>query len=70
MVAAGHRAVMFYLVQRGDCDRFRIAGDIDPAYAAGLKEARARGVEMLCYMCDLSAEAIDLSDPLPIELEG
>ena len=70
MVAAGHRAVMFYLVQRGDCDRFRIAGDIDPAYEAGLKEARARGVEMLCYTCDLSAEAIALAAPLSIDLEG
>jgi sugar fermentation stimulation protein A len=70
MVEAGHRAVMFYLVQRGDCDRFRIAADIDPAYAAGLKEARARGVEVLCYGCEMSAEAIDLSAPLPIDLEG
>ena len=70
MVAAGHRAVMFYLVQRGDCDRFRVAGDIDPAYAAGLKEARARGVEVLCYDCNLSAEAIVLAAPLPTDLEG
>ena len=29
MVAAGHRAVMFYLVQRSDCDHFSLARDID-----------------------------------------
>jgi sugar fermentation stimulation protein A len=69
-VAAGSRAVMFYLVQRADCVRFRIAADIDPAYAEGLKEARARGVEVLCYTCDVSPTAIEVAAPLPLDLEG
>ncbi|WP_323778650.1 DNA/RNA nuclease SfsA [Leisingera sp.] len=47
MVAQGHRAVMLYLVQRTDCDRFRLAGDIDPAYAAAFASASAAGVERL-----------------------
>ncbi len=70
MVAAGHRAVMFYLVQRGDCDRFAVAGDIDPDYAAALKEARGRGVEVLCYTCAMSTTAITVDAPLPLDLEG
>jgi len=68
MVAAGARAVMLYLVQRGDCDHFRIAGDIDPAYAAALVVARQRGVETLCYACDMRLDGIDLAGALPLEL--
>ncbi|HYD29803.1 MAG TPA: DNA/RNA nuclease SfsA [Azospirillaceae bacterium] len=65
-VADGHRAVMLYLVQRTDCDHFRIAEDIDPAYARGLTVAKAAGVEAFCYACTLSPEGIDLDRPLPI----
>lgn len=67
-VAAGARAVMVYVVQRQDCDRFRIAADIDPAYDAGLHAALARGVEALCYACNVTTEAIELAGPLPLDL--
>lgn len=68
MATAGSRAVMLYLVQRGDCDHFRLAEDIDPAYAAGLAEARKRGVETLCYACDVRLDGIDVAGPLPLVL--
>jgi sugar fermentation stimulation protein A len=66
MVAQGRRAVMLYLVQREDCDRFRIAADIDPAYAAALAAARNSGVEALAYACKLSPDCIELHRPLEI----
>ncbi|MEX0923263.1 MAG: DNA/RNA nuclease SfsA [Rhodovibrionaceae bacterium] len=66
MVAEGHRAAMFYLVQRGDCRRFSIAEDIDPAYAAALREARSHGVEAICYSCNLTTGAIELAGPVEI----
>jgi len=68
MVAAGARSVMLYLVQRGDCDHFRIADDIDPAYAAALETARTHGVETLCYACDMRLDGIDVAGALPLEL--
>jgi len=68
MVAEGHRAVMLYLVQRGDCDHLRIAGDIDPAYAEALDTATKAGVEVLCYICDMRKDGIDVAGALPVRL--
>lgn len=59
MVAAGHRAVMIYLVQRGDCDRLRICRDFDPAYAQAFDRAiMARGVEAYAIKCQVSPTQI------------
>jgi sugar fermentation stimulation protein A len=68
MAGLGYRAVMLYIVQRNDGDRFRIAADIDPAYGSAFRRAAANGVEMLCYACAVTPAAITLSHRLPIEL--
>jgi sugar fermentation stimulation protein A len=68
MVAAGHRAVMLYVVQRGDCDGFTTADDLDPAYGMALREAMAHGVEAICYDCRVTTESIDWGRPLPVQL--
>jgi sugar fermentation stimulation protein A len=68
MVEAGHRAVMFYLVQRDDCDRFALAREIDPKYAESLDLARKRGVEVLAYGCSISPNAINVTEPLNLDL--
>ena len=65
-VANGNRAVMFYLVQRDDCDQFSIAGDIDSNYGEAFIAAREAGVEMLCYGCSISPEAININRKLEI----
>ncbi|AXS41115.1 DNA/RNA nuclease SfsA [Breoghania sp. L-A4] len=58
MVEQGHRAVMVYLVQYPGCERFSLSRDIDPAYGAAFDQARARGVEALAYVCDITQDAI------------
>jgi len=68
MTAQGHRAVMFFLVQRVDCSGFAPARDIDPEYADALTRARDAGVELLCYHCDLTVEHIKIAAALPIRL--
>lgn len=64
MAQAGHRAVMLYLVQRTDCDRFALADDIDPAYAAAFQAARDAGVEALVLGTSISLLGISLAAPL------
>jgi len=66
MVLDGHRAVMFYLVQRADSPGFTVARDIDPAYAEGLEKARKSGVEVLSYGCRLNKREIVVRDPIPL----
>jgi len=67
-VRMGDRAVMLYLVQRGDCALFRPADWIDPVYAAALRSAKAEGVETLCYACRLSLDGIEIDRAIPLEL--
>ncbi len=67
MVAQGHRAVMLYVVQRTDCARFRLAEDLDPAYAAAFARARVAGVEAICHGCDISPVGVALTGALPVE---
>lgn len=61
MVTAGKRAVMFYLIQRGDCTGAKIAGDIDPEYLAAGRLAKSAGVEFICYDCRLSPDSININ---------
>jgi len=67
VVAGGGRAVMLYIVQRGDCDRFALAGDLDPAYAAAFSNARQQGVEAICYACEVARDSIVVANALPID---
>ena len=67
MAGAGHRAVTLYLVQRTDCARLRMAGDLDPAYARAFDAARAAGVEMICHASAIDCHGVSLGPGLPID---
>lgn len=67
MVSSGHRAVMLYLVQRGDCKSFRLAEDLDPGYAAAFALARKAGVEAYCYSCEITVDAVTLGAAIAVE---
>lgn len=68
MVREGHRAAMVFLVQRPDCDRFSLADDIDPNYAAAFKAAREAGVEVYAIGCSIDLEGIDADRPVILEV--
>jgi sugar fermentation stimulation protein A len=66
MVRDGHRAVMVYLVQRADADRFAFASDIDPAYAAAFLSARGAGVEAIVCGCAITPTQIEAVKIIPM----
>lgn len=68
MAKQGHRAVVFFLVQRSDCMSMQPATDIDPKYAESLTTALAAGVEVLCYSCRLSPDEITLDRRLEVAI--
>lgn len=63
----GERAVMLYLVQRTDCTRFRLAPDLDLAYARAFDIARSAGVEMLCHGTRITTDGIWIDRALPVD---
>ncbi len=66
MVREGHRAVMVYLIQRGDAKKLAFARDIDPDYAAAYDKAIAAGVETIALRCRMSTDEIVVDRPVPI----
>lgn len=67
MVAEGHRAVMLYLVQRTDCARFKLARDLDPAYAVAFDRARTAGVEVICHGTRITTEGVAWGPAVRVE---
>jgi sugar fermentation stimulation protein A len=64
----GHRAAVLFVVQRGDCQYFRPADEIDPEYGRWLRRAVQGGVEALAYHAQVTPRAIILTHRLPTKL--
>jgi sugar fermentation stimulation protein A len=67
MVAAGHRAVLLFLIQIGSAERFGLAADIDPTYARAFARARAAGVEALAWRCAITTDGIAFARAVDID---
>lgn len=65
MATAGDRAVVLFVVQRTDCERFQACAELDPKFAAALDHAAAAGVEVLVYTARMSPQAVSLSHRIP-----
>ncbi|MDH4580455.1 DNA/RNA nuclease SfsA [Pseudomonas sp. BN415] len=64
----GVRAVQLYCVNLSGVDAVRPAEEIDPAYAAALREAVAVGVEVLAYGVALTPEEVRVCRRLEVKL--
>lgn len=63
--AAGHRAVMLFIIQMR-ATGFTIAADLDPAYAKAFDAAVAAGVEVIACTCRVTAEEIAVDGEVPL----
>jgi sugar fermentation stimulation protein A len=68
MVAQGDRAVVLFVVQRVDCDRFAPASDCDPAFAKALERVVANGVELYVHACDVDVMGIKIARRIQTDL--
>ena len=68
MVEAGDQALQVFFVQRGDCDHFRPADDIDPAYGLALRRAATAGVGIIALQARVTKRAITIKRRIPVEL--
>jgi sugar fermentation stimulation protein A len=64
----GHRAAVVFVIQRGDCDHFRPADEIDPEYGRWLRRAAKAGVEVLPYVAKVTAKSILLTGRIATKL--
>ena len=63
----GYQSYIMYLIQRENCDSFKIAEDIDEKYKISFSKALNAGVKILCYDCKLSSEEIKLNKQVNYE---
>jgi sugar fermentation stimulation protein A len=62
----GARAVLLFVIQIPSAERFAVARDVDPAYAAAFDRARTLGVEVLAWRCKVDLNGIEIAAPVPI----
>ena len=63
----GYQSYILYLIQRENCDSFKIARDIDEEYKIAFSKALKSGVKVLCYDCKLNSEEIKLNKQINYE---
>ena len=66
-IKKGYQSYILYLIQREDCDSFKIAKDIDEDYRIAFVKALKNGVKILCYDCKLNSEEIKLNKQINYE---
>ena len=62
------RSAVFFLIQRSDANSFRPNMETDPDFAATLKEANRKGVEVYAYSSRVDFDGVFLGSRVPIDL--
>ncbi len=64
----GFETYLLFLIQRNDCNQFKIAQDVDPDYYKLLTEAAKKKLNIICYDCKFSPKGIKLNKNIKFKL--
>ena len=64
----GYKIFILYLIQRDDCNSFKIAKDIDIEYSKLLSKAVKKNLNVLCYDCKFSTKGIKLNNKIKFKI--
>ena len=59
---------LVFVIQRDDCNQFKIAKDLDPKYYQTLIKAVKKKLNILCYDCKFSTKGIKLNRKIKVNL--
>ncbi len=62
----GFESCILYVLQRNDCQKFKIADDIDVDYKNAFNLAKKEGVKILCYDCKIDSKEVILNKRIKI----
>jgi len=64
----GFETYLLFLIQRNDCNQFKIAQDIDPNYYKLLTKAAKKKLNIICYDCKFSPKGIKLNREIQFKI--
>ena len=64
----GFETYLLFLIQRNDCNQFKIAQDIDPNYYKLLTKAAKKKLNIICYDCKFSPKGIKLNNNIKFKI--
>ena len=65
----GYKIYLLYVIQRDDCNYFKLAKDIDPEYYSLLIKAVKKNLNILCYDCKFSSKGIELNRRIKFKIQ-
>ena len=64
----GYTIYLLFVIQRDDCNKFKIASDIDTEYGKVITKAVKKNLNILCYDCKISPKGIKLNREIKCEI--
>ena len=65
----GYNIYLLFVIQRDDCNKLKIAKDIDPKYCDLLTKAVKKNLNILCYDCKFSTKGIKLNRKVKFKIK-